>query len=83
GSCWVGRDRVEAVPSFPVAAVDSTAAGDAFNGALACALAEGRPMEEAIGFASAAGSVAVTRKGAQDSLPTRDEIEDLLKGPQG
>ncbi len=83
GSCWVGRDRVEAVPSFPVAAVDSTAAGDAFNGALACALAEGRPMEEAIRFASAAGSVAVTRKGAQDSLPTRDEIENLLKGPQG
>jgi ribokinase len=83
GSCWVQKDYVQAFPSFPVAAVDSTAAGDAFNGALACALAERRPMQEAIRFASAAGAMAVTRKGAQDSLPTRDEIEKLLVQSQG
>jgi ribokinase len=83
GSCWVQKDCVQAFPSFPVAAVDSTAAGDAFNGALACALAEKRPMREAIRFASAAGAMAVTRKGAQDSLPTRDEIEKLLVQSQG
>ena len=57
-----------------VAALDSTAAGDAFNGALALALAEGRPMQEAIRFANAAGALTVTRKGVQDALPTREEI---------
>jgi len=83
GSCWVQKDSAQAFPSFPVKAVDSTAAGDAFNGALACAVAEKRPLQEAIRFASAAGALAVTRKGAQSSLPTRDEIENLLIEPQG
>ena len=78
GCCWVQKDRAQTFPSFPVAAVDSTAAGDAFNGALACVVAEGRPLQEAIRFGSAAGALAVTRKGAQDSLPTRDEIMNLL-----
>lgn len=78
GCCWVRKDCAQTFPSFPVGALDSTAAGDAFNGALACAVAEGRPMQEAIRFGSAAGAIAVTRKGAQDSLPTRDEIANLL-----
>jgi ribokinase len=83
GSCWVRRDYAHTFPSFPVEAVDSTAAGDAFNGALACAVAEGLPIHEAIRFGSAAGAIAVTRKGAQDSLPTRDEIVNLLIHSQG
>lgn len=83
GSCWAQKERVQSFSSFPVAAVDSTAAGDAFNGALACAVAERRPMQEAIRFANAAGALAVTRRGAQDSLPTRDEIENLLVRSQG
>ena len=78
GCCWVRRDRSQTFPSFPVEAVDSTAAGDAFNGALACAVAEGCPMEAAIRFGSAAGAIAATRRGAQDSLPTREEIVNLL-----
>jgi len=82
GCCWVREDRAQSFPSFPVVAVDSTAAGDAFNGALACAVAEGRSMEEAIRFGNAAGAIAVTRRGAQDSLPTRDEIIDLLERSQ-
>jgi len=83
GACWVQRDRVQAFPAFSVAAVDSTAAGDAFNGALALALAEERPMQEAISFANAAGALTVTKKGAQDSLPTREEIAYLLMQSQG
>jgi ribokinase len=83
GACWVQRDRVQAFPAFPVAAVDSTAAGDAFNGALALALAEERPMQEAISFANAGGALTVTKKGAQDSLPTREEIAYLLMQSQG
>ncbi len=59
-----------------VAALDSTTAGDAFNGALVLALAEGRPMQEAILFANAAGALTVTRKGVQDALPTREEISE-------
>jgi len=83
GSCWVQKHSVQAFPSFPVTAVDSTAAGDAFNGALACAVADKRHMQEAIRFASAAGALAVTRKGAQASLPSRDEIENLLIQSRG
>lgn len=79
GCCWVRKDSAQIFPAFPVGAVDTTAAGDAFNGVLACALAEGYPMQEAIRFGSAAGAVAVNRKGAQDSLPTRDEIAHLLR----
>ncbi len=82
GCCWVQKDRVGIFPSFPVRAIDSTAAGDAFNGALACAVAEGLPMEEAIRFGSAAGAIAVTRRGAQDSLPTKGEIRELLMHSQ-
>lgn len=66
-------------PTFPVKAVDSTAAGDAFNGALACALAEGRSLEEAIVFANAAGALTTTKRGAQEALPTRNEIESLCR----
>jgi ribokinase len=65
-------------PAFPVEAVDATGAGDAFCGALAAALAEGRPLEAAIPFACAAGALACTRRGAQESLPTRDAILTLL-----
>ncbi len=83
GCCWARRDCAQMFPSFSVAAVDSTAAGDAFNGALACAVAEGCSIEEAIRFGSAAGAIAVTRRGAQGSLPIRDEIVNLLEQYQG
>ncbi|MBW2312063.1 MAG: hypothetical protein JRF35_13495 [Deltaproteobacteria bacterium] len=79
GCCWVGKDTVQDFPPFPVTGVDSTAAEDAFNGALACAIAERSSMVEAILFASAAGALTVTRKGAHNSIPTRDEIAKLLE----
>ena len=62
-------------PAFRVEAVDTTAAGDVFNGALAVALAEKRPLPEALRFAQAAAAISVTRPGAQPSAPTRAEIE--------
>lgn len=65
------------VPGFKMKQVDTTAAGDTFNGALAVALAEGKPMLEAVRFANAAGALSVTRIGAQSSAPNRDEIEEL------
>jgi ribokinase len=66
------------VPAFPVAAVDTTAAGDAFNGGLAVALSEGVPLTDAVRFAGAAAALACTRRGAQPSLPTRAEVARLL-----
>jgi len=66
------------IPAFPVQAVDTTAAGDCFVGALAVALCEGKPLAAAAGFASAASAIAVTRPGAQPSLPLRAEVEQFL-----
>lgn len=67
------------VPPFRVDPVDTTAAGDVFNGALAVALAERRPLPDALRFAQAAAAISVTRPGAQPSAPTREEILDLLE----
>jgi ribokinase len=65
-------------PALRVEAVDATGAGDAFNAALAVALAEGRPLPEAGRLAMAAGALCVTRAGAQPSMPTRQEVEAAL-----
>lgn len=67
-------------PAFAVSAIDTTAAGDAFNGALALALTDGRRIEDALRFASAAAALTCTRRGAQNALPSRDEVEALLRG---
>lgn len=63
------------IPAYPVTAVDTTAAGDVFNGALLVALSEGRPLQEVVRFAARCASVSVTRLGAQTSIPWRREIE--------
>jgi ribokinase len=65
-------------PAVPVQAVDTTAAGDAFNGALAVALAERRSLADALARANAAGACAVTRLGAEPSLPNREDVDALL-----
>ena len=67
------------VPGFKVKAVDTTAAGDIFNGALAVALAEGKALPDAVRFANAAAAISVTCLGAQPSAPSRTEIESFLK----
>ncbi|MBN2506702.1 MAG: ribokinase [Verrucomicrobia bacterium] len=67
------------VPAFKVKAVDTTAAGDVFNGALACALAEGRDLLAAVRFANAAAALSVTRLGAQPSAPKRRDIDAFLR----
>jgi ribokinase len=66
------------LPSFPVHAVDTTAAGDAFNGAFATGLAQHRTPAESAQFATAAAALSVTRFGAQPSMPSQSEVMDLL-----
>lgn len=66
------------LPAHRVAAVDTSAAGDAFVGAFAVALTEGRTTKQAAAWGNAAGALAVTRSGAQPSLPTRAELTDFL-----
>jgi ribokinase len=67
------------IDPFKVEAIDSVAAGDAFNGGLAVALFEGKDLAEAVRWGAAAGALACTRKGAMPSMPRRDELETLLR----
>ncbi len=75
GAVWLDGGQWGFVPAFRVEALDSTAAGDAFSGALACALARGMPLAEATRYASLAAALSVTRVGAQPSLPTAEDVE--------
>src|SRR5262245_9863842 len=78
GAALADGERARHFPARPVEAKDTTAAGDCFNGALATGVAEGMTLDEAIVFANVAASIAITRIGAQDSLPTRAVVEQAL-----
>jgi ribokinase len=80
GSAIVGPGGATREASFSVPVVDTTAAGDAFVGGLAAALLGELPLPDAVRFANACGAMAVTRAGAQPSLPRREEIEHLMAG---
>lgn len=71
------------IPAFSVEAVDPWGAGDAFAAALGVRLAEGANLKEALFFASAAGALTASRKGAMDALPGRQEVEEFVKGKAG
>jgi len=86
GALIADEQGMRLIPGFKVKAVDTTAAGDIFNGVLAVALTEERPLEQAVRIANAAAAISVTRWGAQPSAPTRQAVERFLKtqsrGPQ-
>ena len=76
---WLSEQgKGELSPGFRVQAVDTTAAGDTFNGALVTAQLEGKPLRDAIRFAHAAAAISVTRSGAQPSIPLRAEVDEFL-----
>lgn len=79
GALLVSQNGTKHWSSHKVEAVDTTAAGDSFNGALTVALEEGKTVEEAVEFAMAVGALTVTRAGAQSSLPLRAEVEEFIK----
>ena len=74
GALVAGKEHTVLIPTVPINAVDSTAAGDAFNGGLAWARGSGMPLETAIRWACLVGALSATRLGAQPSLPTQDEL---------
>lgn len=66
------------MPAFSVKAIDTTAAGDVFNGAIAVGLSEGKNIKDAVVFANAAAALSVTKMGAQTSAPRREEIDKFI-----
>lgn len=78
GALLYEHGQSELIPSLHVKAVDTTAAGDCFNGALTIALSEGRPLRDAIVFANRAAAISVTRPGAQQSMPYRQEVDTAV-----
>lgn len=78
GALIVNAEGAKAIPGFPVQAVDTVAAGDSFNGALAQQLVLGKSLEEAVSFANAVGALAVGKEGAIPSLPQLSEVEQFL-----
>ncbi len=80
GALLVTQGQVSHVPARKVEAVDTTAAGDAFIGGLAVALVQGCPHVEAVRYATIAGTLAVTRFGAQTSLPSQEEVQGCFRG---
>lgn len=78
GVVYNSSDKIVHKPVPKVQVVDTTAAGDSFTGALSVALTSGKDMDEAVDFANAVGTLTVTRKGAQTSLPTLDEVENYM-----
>lgn len=73
------KEKREIIPAYHVEAIDTTGAGDAFNGGLVAALAEGKDLWEAAGFANALAAVAVQRLGTTPAMPAREEIEQFIK----
>lgn len=79
GAFFSGPDGSGFVPAFQVNAIDTVAAGDAFNAGFAVAIADDKPIAEAVRWGAAAGAIATTRKGALPAMPHRTELEKMLK----
>jgi ribokinase len=79
GAMWLNAEDQGIIPTFKVKVVDTTGAGDAFNGGFAVALGEGKRLEEAIRFGNAVAGLSVTKLGTSPSMPARAEVDTLLK----
>lgn len=79
GAFYADAEQAFALRAFPVKVVDTTAAGDAFNGGFAASLAQGLPLREAVKKALAVAALCVTRRGAQSSMPTGEAVDEFLK----
>ena len=82
GLAWKNKERSGSLPAFPIDAVDTTGAGDAFHGAFAAGLANGKPWKDLLVYASAAGALCCTQYGARPAIPTARELSRFLKKHQ-
>ena len=83
GAAVVKKDLTMVVPTTDLKPIDTTGAGDAFNGGLTVALAEKRDIEDAVKFANCVASISVTRQGSSPAMPHRDEVEELYRNYYG
>ena len=79
GAMWVDVNNIHVFPAMKRTPVDTTAAGDTFNAAFAVGLAKGEAVEDALVFANFAAGLAITKKGAQTSIPSRGEVMELME----
>ena len=79
GAYYSGPDGEFMMPAFEIDPVDSTAAGDAFNGGLVVSLASGADIRTAMRYASACGALTTMKRGSLPSLPTHEEVEEFLR----
>lgn len=79
GAFWTDGKRSALVPTTDLKPVDTTGAGDAFNGGFTVAISEGRDVVDALKFANCVGSISVTRRGSSPSMPTREEVDALYE----
>jgi ribokinase len=79
GALIADKDGKKIIKGYKVKAIDTVAAGDSFNGALAKGIVEGKTLEEAVKFANAVGALTVTKQGAIPSLPRLNEVEEFIK----
>jgi ribokinase len=79
GVMAIGEEREIYIPAIKVSPVDTTGAGDVFNGALTVKLSQGEPIDRAIRYAVVCAGISVTRKGAQSSIPAEEEVEEFIK----
>ena len=79
GVYYENKDESGFITPYKVNPIDTVAAGDAFNGGVAVAVSEGKPLAEAVRWGAAAGAIATTRKGALPAMPYREEVEKLMK----
>ena len=77
GSLYIDKDNIKLKKSYKVEAIDTTAAGDSYTGALAVAFAQDKDIDEAMDYASKVGALAVTKEGAQSSLPTMEDVNNF------
>ena len=80
GSLYIDKDNIKLRKPYKVEAIDTTAAGDSYTGALAVALAKNKDIDEAMDFATKVGALAVTKEGAQSSLPTMEDVANFERG---
>ncbi|WP_058306203.1 ribokinase [Gracilibacillus massiliensis] len=78
GVSFIEKSKEKHISSHPVNVVDTTGAGDTFNGALAVALAEGKSIEESVKFANAAAALSIGKLGAQKGMPTKEQVEQFI-----